>query len=119
LRVLEAHEVQRVGTDHPIAVELSRRLRRFLLDYAYPGNIRELRNIIYRVTCLAGPTADIEHLPANIRPASPTRGERNSDADGGEPTTASATALSEAKHVASDEAEREFLERGLQEVAAR
>ena len=186
LRVLEAHEIQRVGTDRPIAVdarvvaatnrdlrrlcdegrfredlfyrlgvihvtlpplrerkdeipllfeffgdeaaealkrrpiEMTRRLRRFLLDYAYPGNIRELRNIIYRVTCLAGPTADLEHLPANIRPVAPTsRGERSSsgsDADGGEPSPASATALSEAKRVASDEAEREFLERGLQEV---
>ena len=186
LRVLEAHEIQRVGTDRPIAVdarvvaatnrdlrrlcdegrfredlfyrlgvihvtlpplrerkdeipllfeffgdeaaealkrrpiEMTRRLRRFLLDYAYPGNIRELRNIIYRLTCLAGPTADLEHLPANIRPVAPTsRGERSisgSDADGGEPSPASATALSEAKRVASDEAEREFLERGLQEV---
>ena len=185
LRVLEAHEIQRVGTDRPIAVdarvvaatnrdlrrlcdegrfredlfyrlgvihvtlpplrerkdeipllfeffgdeaaealkrrpiEMTRRLRRFLLDYAYPGNIRELRNIIYRVTCLAGPTADLEHLPANIRPVAPARSERGSsgsDADGGEPSPASATALSEAKRVASDEAEREFLERGLQEV---
>jgi DNA-binding NtrC family response regulator len=184
LRVLEAHEIQRVGTDRPIAVnarvvaatnrdlrrlcdegkfredlfyrlgvihvtlpplrerkdeipllfeffgdeaaealkrrpiEMSRRLRHFLLDYAYPGNIRELRNIIYRLTCLAGPTADIEHLPANIRPAAPARDERgNGDADGGEPsTTTSATALGEAKRVASDRAEREFLERGLQEV---
>jgi transcriptional regulator with GAF, ATPase, and Fis domain len=184
LRVLEAHEIQRVGTDRPIAVdarvvaatnrdlrrlcdegkfredlfyrlgvihvtlpplrerkdeipllfeffgdeaaealkrrpiEMTRRLRRFLLDYAYPGNIRELRNIIYRLTCLAGPTADLEHLPANIRPAAPApRGERSSsDADGGEPSAASATALSEAKRMASDEAEREFLERGLQQV---
>jgi len=25
---------------------MTRRLRAFLLDYAYPGNIRELRNIV-------------------------------------------------------------------------
>jgi DNA-binding NtrC family response regulator len=98
-------------------IEMTRRLRRFLLDYAYPGNIRELRNIIYRLTCLAAPTADLEHMPANIRTAPPARGERSSsDADGGEPTTATATALGDAKRVASDEAERGFLERGLQEV---
>ena len=137
LRVLEAHEIQRVGSDEPIAVdtrvvaatnrnlrklceegrfredlfyrlsvihitlpplrerkdeipllfeffcdeaaealkrrpiEMSRPLRQFLLDYAYPGNIRELRNIIYRLSCLAGRTADLEHLPADIRPAPP------------------------------------------------
>jgi transcriptional regulator with GAF, ATPase, and Fis domain len=181
LRVLEAHEIQRVGTDEPIAVdarvvaatnrdlrrlcdegkfredlfyrlgvihvtlpplrerkdeipllfeffgdeaaealkrrpiEMTRRLRRFLLDYAYPGNIRELRNIVYRLSCLAGPTADLEHLPANIRPVVPARGERDAG-NGGEPAAASATVLSEAKRVASDLAEREFLERGLQEV---
>ncbi len=181
LRVLEAHEIQRVGSDEPISVdarvvaatnrdlrklcdegkfredlyyrlgvihvtlpplrerkdeipllfeffgdeaaealkrrpiEMTRRLRRFLLDYAYPGNIRELRNIIYRLSCLAGPSADIEHLPANIRPAAPARGEREAP-DGGEPTATNGTALSEAKRVASDLAEREFLERGLQEV---
>ena len=181
LRVLEAHEIQRVGSDEPISVdarvvaatnrdlrklcdegkfredlyyrlgvihvtlpplrerkdeipllfeffgdeaaealkrrpiEMTRRLRRFLLDYAYPGNIRELRNIVYRLSCLAGPSADLEHLPANIRPAAPARGEREAP-DGGEPTATNGTALAEAKRVASDLAEREFLERGLQEV---
>jgi DNA-binding NtrC family response regulator len=181
LRVLEAHEIQRVGSDQPIRVdtrvvaatnrnlrklcqegrfredlfyrlgvihltlpplrerkdeipllfeyfgdeaaevlkrrpiEMTGRLRAFLLDYAYPGNIRELRNIIYRLSCLAGQTADIEHLPADIRPAgqaelasNPASGER------GQPL--SGDALSEAKRAASDLAEREFLERGLQQV---
>jgi transcriptional regulator with GAF, ATPase, and Fis domain len=174
LRVLEAHEIQRVGSDEPIAVdtrvvaatnrdlrrmceegkfredlfyrlsvihvslpplrerkdeipllfeffggeaaealkrrpvEMTRRLRTFLLDYAYPGNIRELRNIIYRLSCLAGQTADLEHLPADIRPASSAP---RSDAE-----AVTAVALSEAKRAASDHAEREFLERGLQEA---
>ncbi|MFZ0469103.1 MAG: sigma 54-interacting transcriptional regulator, partial [Thiogranum sp.] len=60
-------------------VKLSRRLRTFMLDYAYPGNIRELRNIIFRIACLAGDTADFEHLPESIRPdfkeANPEEGE--------------------------------------------
>ena len=30
-------------------IEMARALRSFLLGYAYPGNIRELRNIIYRL----------------------------------------------------------------------
>jgi transcriptional regulator with GAF, ATPase, and Fis domain len=96
-------------------IEMTRRLRAFLLDYAYPGNIRELRNIIYRLSCLAGQTADIEHLPVDLRP-------RNRDGlamdpvpgDGGH--ALSGDALSEAKRAASDMAERDFLERALQEV---
>ena len=181
LRVLEAHEIQRVGSDQPIRVdtrvvaatnrnlrklseegrfredlfyrlgvihvtlpplrerkdeipllfeffgdeaaevlkrrpiEMTRRLRAFLLDYAYPGNIRELRNIIYRVSCLAGQTADIEHLPADIRPAAQVK-RASEPASGDDGQTLSGDALSEAKRVASDLAEREFLERGLQEV---
>jgi DNA-binding NtrC family response regulator len=181
LRVLEAHEIQRVGSDQPIRVdtrvvaatnrnlrklcqegrfredlfyrlgvihltlpplrerkdeipllfeyfgdeaaevlkrrpiEMTGRLRAFLLDYAYPGNIRELRNIIYRLSCLAGQTADIEHLPADIRPAG--HAELASDpASGEDGRPLSGDALSEAKRAASDLAEREFLERGLQQV---
>ena len=181
LRVLEAHEIQRVGSDQPIRVdtrvvaatnrnlrkmseegrfredlyyrlgvihvtlpplrerrdeipllfayfgdeaaemlkrrpiEMTRRLRAFLLDYAYPGNIRELRNLIYRLSCLAGQTADIEHLPADIRPGTESHFELHPvSTDGSRPL--SGDALSEAKRAASDLAEREFLERGLQEV---
>ena len=177
LRVLEAHEIQRVGTDEPIPVDtrivaatnrnlrqlseegrfredlfyrlgvihvtlpplrerrdeipllfayfgdeaaemlkrrpvqMAPRLRRFLLDYAYPGNIRELRNVIYRISCLAGETADIEHLPEDIRPGLSASGARARDGEATLPDT-----LAEAKRAASDDAERAFLERGLQEV---
>ena len=98
-------------------VELSRRLRAFLLEYAYPGNIRELRNLIYRVSCLGGQTADIEHLPVDIRPTAQALQTSDSAAASGEAAPSlSGDALSEAKRAASDHAEREFLERGLQEV---
>jgi DNA-binding NtrC family response regulator len=96
-------------------IEMTRRLRAFLLDYAYPGNIRELRNIIYRLSCLAGQTADIEHLPADIRPGAPALLTPD-PASGDEGLSLSGDALSDAKRAASDLAEREFLERGLQEV---
>ena len=181
LRVLEAHEIQRVGSDQPVRVdtrvvaatnrnlrklceegrfredlfyrlgvihvtlpplrerkdeipllfeyfgdeaaevlkrrpiEMTGRLRAFLLDYAYPGNIRELRNIIYRLSCLAGQTADIEHLPADIRPAGQAK-LASDPASGEDRRPLSGDALSEAKRTASDLAEREFLERGLQQV---
>ncbi|MGE5469706.1 MAG: sigma-54 interaction domain-containing protein [Bacteroidota bacterium] len=91
-------------------VGMTPRLRAFLLNYAYPGNIRELRNLIYRISCLAGDIADLEHLPEDIRPA-PTR-----PAVHGSPTIALATSLGDARRLAGDEAERAFLEKGLEEV---
>jgi transcriptional regulator with GAF, ATPase, and Fis domain len=101
-------------------VELSRRLRAFLLDYAYPGNIRELRNIVYRLSCLAGQSADLEHLSVDIRPSSSLRAIAGAaverDAVEGDEPTLTPSALGQAKRVASDHAEREFLERGLQQV---
>jgi transcriptional regulator with GAF, ATPase, and Fis domain len=89
-------------------VAMAPRLRDFLLAYAYPGNIRELRNMMYRISCLAGETADLGHLPEDIRPAAPAASARG--------TAPAAMSLGEAKRVASDEAERICLERGLQEV---
>ncbi len=93
-------------------VKLSRRLRTFLLDYSYPGNIRELRNVIFRISCLAGDTADYEHVPDSIRPLT-----QESNREGGEADLQ--LSLADAKKAASDAAEREFLERGLQEEGGR
>ncbi|MBQ5940861.1 sigma-54-dependent Fis family transcriptional regulator [Massilia sp. AB1] len=90
-------------------VALTPRLRSFLLRYSYPGNIRELRNLLYRLSCLAGETADLAHLPEDIRPSV----ARPSAAPG---VPAAGISLAEAKRAASDEAERDCLERGLQEV---
>lgn len=93
-------------------IKMTPRLRDFMLNYAYPGNIRELRNVIYRLSCLAGDSADIEHLPEAIRPR-PAAG--TSVIDDAAPV-AVPSSLSDAKRAASDEAERAFLERGLREV---
>ncbi|WP_028220346.1 sigma-54 interaction domain-containing protein [Paraburkholderia oxyphila] len=178
LRVLESHEIQRVGSDEPIAVDtrivaatnrnlrelaaqgqfredlfyrlsvihvtlpalrerrdeiplliayfgdeaagqlkrrpvkLTPKLRDFLLTYAYPGNIRELRNLVYRLSCLAGDTADIEHLPDDIRPGPAAAALRLVESE----MSGAPLSLSDAKRAASDEAERAFLERGLQET---
>jgi transcriptional regulator with GAF, ATPase, and Fis domain len=101
-------EAAEVLKRRPLA--LAPRLRAFLLDYAYPGNIRELRNLVYRLSCLAGDTADLAHLPDDIRPSAPKR-------EAPAPIVAAAeTSLAEAKRAASDAAERACLERGLQEV---
>jgi transcriptional regulator with GAF, ATPase, and Fis domain len=93
-------------------VAMTPRLRNYLLRYPYPGNIRELRNIMYRLSCLAGEMADLSHLPEDIRPAAQRGGAARAGASG---ATDSAS-LAEAKRAASDEAERSCLERGLQEV---
>jgi transcriptional regulator with PAS, ATPase and Fis domain len=95
-------------------VKLSRRLRTFLLNYAYPGNIRELRNIIFRISCLASDTADFEHLPESIRPDAP---EPRSEEEGQQ--APQQRSLADAKKAASDAAERQFLERGLQAQGGR
>ncbi len=93
-------------------MKMTPRLRTFLLNYSYPGNIRELRNIVYRISCLSGDTADLEHLPEDIRPGVAERA-----ANGGASTVATAqSSLGDAKRVASDAAERAFLELGLTEV---
>jgi len=96
-------------------IQLTRQLRTFLLDYMYPGNIRELRNLIYRLSCLAGETADLEHLPADTQPMPPANDAPN-PASAGNGHAVSAEALGAAKRLASDKAERAFLERGLREV---
>jgi DNA-binding NtrC family response regulator len=90
-------------------VALSPRLRDFLLGYAYPGNIRELRNLVYRLSCLAGDSADLAQLPEDIRPDAPALAQPPAPA----PPPAS---LADAKRAASDEAERACLERGLKDV---
>jgi transcriptional regulator with GAF, ATPase, and Fis domain len=93
-------------------VNMTPRLRDFLLNYAYPGNIRELRNLIYRISCLAGEIADLTHLPEDIRPKPAMAVPALPEAVG----AMSPSSLSDAKRAASDEAERAFLERGLHEV---
>ena len=99
-------------------VKMTPRLRDFLLNYPYPGNIRELRNLLYRLSCLAGDTAGIEHLPVDIRPQQPSAPVVLAAAGTAASVVAAsgAASLSDAKRAASDEAERAFLERGLREV---
>lgn len=101
---------------HVRPLSLSPRLQTFLQHYEYPGNIRELRNLIYRVSCLAGDSVgDIEHLPDSIRTGGSKPGESkkgNSHGLLGQP-------LSEIKKEAADAAEKLYLEQGLTEEAGK
>jgi transcriptional regulator with GAF, ATPase, and Fis domain len=93
-------------------IKLSRRLRTFLLGYDYPGNIRELRNTIYRLSCLAGNTADYQHLPDALRSGLPSSSEEDK-------ASMEDLSLSDIKKNASDGAEKQFLMRGLQQTAGK
>ncbi len=88
----------------------SKSLEAYLRNYEYPGNIRELRNIIYRLSCLADATADIVHLPEEIRPSAAATKQLAfmTDTDSG--------SLADIKKSASDQAEKQYLESGLREV---
>ncbi len=89
-------------------VQISSRLNRFLKEYSYPGNIRELQNIIYRISCLADQTADTPDLPphilqnSNLSPKEEEFGEIADDAS-----------LDELRKAAIDRAEIVFLEKKL------
>lgn len=96
-------------------VKLAFDLRQFLLNYAFPGNVRELRNIMYRVSCLAGETADLKHLPEDIRPE-PFSPQMPATSSAARSPGLGPGGLVAAKRAASDEAEKAYLERGLQEV---
>jgi transcriptional regulator with GAF, ATPase, and Fis domain len=95
-------------------IRLSRRLAMFLGEYAYPGNIRELRNIIFRISCLAADVADLEHLPEHVRPPGAAAGASGGaeSGNGSRDPTDGAT-LFEVKAAASDEAERRYLQNRL------
>jgi DNA-binding NtrC family response regulator len=94
-------------------IRLSRRLDTFLKGYDYPGNIRELRNILFRLTCLAGEEADLEHLPDHVRPDGAVAAAASKASASGEAEVPEDASLADAKRIASDYAEKRFLEAGL------
>jgi transcriptional regulator with GAF, ATPase, and Fis domain len=97
-----AHEA--AGRLNREPVKLSRRLTNFLNSYGYPGNIRELRNTIFRISCLAGEVADLEHLPDSIRPGAVAATVERRTID------RASQSLNDAKKRASDAAEKRYLE---------
>lgn len=90
------------------------RLREFLLRYEYPGNIRELRNMVFRLACLADGVADLAQLPEDIRPVLPGQTAEQDC----EPLPTKNSLLN-VKKTASDEAEKRFLEQTLREVGGK
>ena len=85
-------------------VRLSPRLLKFLRHYEYRGNIRELKNIIYRVSCLADTVGGIRHLPDILRPEEIiNKNQENNPSQ----------TLEQVKSLAKDAAEERFLRENL------
>jgi transcriptional regulator with PAS, ATPase and Fis domain len=49
------------------ALEISKECRARLRQYSFPGNIRELHNIIQQLSVVAEAVAEVRHLPEAIR----------------------------------------------------
>lgn len=89
-------------------IRLSPRVYAFFETYRWPGNIRELKNVIYRISCLADEVGDISHLPVYMR----------SDKAGFVVTDSpdlSSNDLSQVRKAAGNAAEKQFLMNGLHE----
>src|SRR3989475_667704 len=103
--LLADHFLRRFGAEHRRPdVRLSREARRRLDEYGFPGNVRELENLIERAVALSnGEEVTVDALPA------PLRGTRSLPPDGPLPENFSLEA-----HLAG--IERELIDRALAEA---
>src|SRR6185295_7059941 len=88
---------------------LSREAEALLLAYDYPGNIRELQNVLQRAILLAeGPVIEARHLPESLRELRPLLPPLE-----GEPDTSGFRA---AKQRVVERFERDFIARSLRDA---
>jgi len=82
LLALAAHYVTQAALrQHRAELGLSEAARRAILDYAWPGNLRELRNAVERAVILSpGPTIESEDLGIPATPESAAGGAGSADA---------------------------------------
>ena len=67
--LLVDHFLQRYSQHHPVSIGPD--ALNALVNYAWPGNIRELRNVIQRVALFAGSDVKMSDLPAEIQDENP------------------------------------------------
>ena len=61
------HFLERYGKRRGKTLRMTNVCRAALLRYDFPGNVRELQNIIEYVSVMADEIADLEHLPLRVR----------------------------------------------------
>jgi DNA-binding NtrC family response regulator len=66
---LVEHFLQRYSQNRP--AKISKDAMSVLVNYAWPGNIRELRNVVQRVAVFAGDEIGINDLPAELQDENP------------------------------------------------
>lgn len=59
--------IQKIGGTRGKAFELTPECRKVVLEYSFPGNLREMRSLIEYLSILVDSTADVSDLPQNIR----------------------------------------------------
>jgi len=71
-------------------LQLSSECRAALLAYPFPGNIRELHNVVQHLSVVAGETAETAHIPASVTAAHDAADAGDAAAGGGVPPPAPA-----------------------------
>ena len=65
--------LEKVNTDRVPPLRLAPETRRLLLSHDYPGNLRELRNLLEHASIMAGEVATPADLPAYLQPGKVSR----------------------------------------------
>jgi transcriptional regulator with GAF, ATPase, and Fis domain len=66
--LLVGHFLERANRKHGVSVQITREAMIFLWEYDWPGNIREVENLVERLVILSeGNLIDLKDLPVNIR----------------------------------------------------
>lgn len=76
------HFVQMVNQRRETPLTLTNACKARLMTYSFPGNIRELQNIIQQISVVAGELADTSHLPDAVLLENMPHGDQAND-DGG------------------------------------
>jgi transcriptional regulator with PAS, ATPase and Fis domain len=67
VKALIQEYLEYIRREHRCRVRMSQRCEDFLLNYDYPGNIRELENTLQHMTVVCDDTMDLDHLPELAR----------------------------------------------------
>ena len=72
---LVSNVVRKLKGDHGVLPVVSPEALKTLIDYSYPGNIRELENVVERALVMCGSAILPEHLPEEVLKAKPSVNE--------------------------------------------